>query len=154
MPFPGPAVPKPRSPRSATDLLALAIATCGVGYLPLAPGTWGSLVGVGLYLLVRGVLLQSLSEVALEFKLNLFHLYYAIAALVVLALSLAGIWAASRTETLSGKKDPGKVVIDEVVGQFIALIPVPFVLEQAWWSAILAFALFRVFDIVKPYPRP
>ncbi len=151
----GSAIEKPRSPRSAKDLLALAIATCGVGYLPLAPGTWGSLVGVGLYLLVRGVLLQSLSEVALEFKLNLFHLYYAIAAfevLVVLALSLVGIWAASRTETLSGKKDPGKVVIDEVVGQFIALIPVPFVLEQAWWSAILAFALFRVFDIVKPYP--
>lgn len=148
-------VSTPRAARSAKDYLALAIATCGVGYLPLAPGTWGSLVGVGLYVLVRGVLLQSISPLAFEFKLNLFHLYYAIAAfqlLVVLALSLVGIWAASRTETLSGKKDPGKVVIDEVVGQFIALIPVPFLIDLAWWSVILAFALFRIFDIVKPYP--
>ena len=51
---------------------------------------------------------------------------------------------------MSGKKDPGKVVIDEVAGQFIALIPVPFVLETSWWTAILAFILFRFFDIVKP----
>jgi phosphatidylglycerophosphatase A len=65
---------------------------------------------------------------------------------------LIGIWAGSRTEKLSARKDPGKVVIDEVVGQFIALIPVPFVLGAAWWTAILAFILFRFFDIVKPYP--
>ena len=53
---------------------------------------------------------------------------------------------------MSGKKDPGKVVIDEVVGQFIALIPLTFVLREAWWPIIFAFLLFRFFDIVKPYP--
>ncbi len=149
------AVAKPRPALSFKDYLALAIATCGVGYLPLAPGTWGSLVGVGVYVLVRGALLQALSGAALEFRLNLFHLFYAIIAVelvVAVVITLAGVWAGSRTERLSGKKDPGKVVIDEVAGQFIALISVPFVVEPAWWSLILAFALFRFFDIVKPYP--
>ncbi|MEK6283274.1 MAG: phosphatidylglycerophosphatase A [Acidobacteriota bacterium] len=149
------AVAPPKSARTAKDYLALAIGTCGVGYLPLAPGTWGSLVGIALYLLVRGVLMSVLSDVALEFKLNLFHLFYAIIAFEMIfaaALSLIGVWSASRTEKLSGKKDPGKVVIDEVAGQFIALLPVPFIIDSAWWSIILAFILFRFFDIVKPYP--
>jgi phosphatidylglycerophosphatase A len=149
------AVSQPRPARSAKDYLALAIATCGVGYLPLAPGTWGSLVGFGLYILVRGALMKVLFDVALEFKLNLFHLFYAIVAfemLFAVALTLVGVWAASRTERLSGQKDPGKVVIDEVAGQFIALLAVPFMIDPAWWSMILAFILFRFFDIVKPYP--
>ena len=68
-------------------------------------------------------------------------------------ISLVGIWAASRTEKLSGRKDPGKVVVDEVAGQFIALFPLPFMSrERRWWTAIVAFILFRFFDIVKPYP--
>ena len=53
---------------------------------------------------------------------NLLHVYYGVIAIelvAVLAISLVGIWAASRTEKLSGKKDPGKVVIDEVAGQFM-----------------------------------
>jgi phosphatidylglycerophosphatase A len=144
----------PRAARTAKDYLALAIATCGVGYLPLAPGTWGSLVGVGLFVLVRGSVMSGFLAVA-PHSFNLLNFYYGIAAfelVVILAIALAGTWAASRTEKLSGRKDPGKVVIDEVVGQFIALIPVPYYLGTAWWSAILAFVLFRFFDIVKPYP--
>jgi phosphatidylglycerophosphatase A len=144
-----------RAARSPKDYLALAIATCGVGYLPLAPGTWGSLVGIGLYVLVRGILMKVFFDVAAQHNFNLLHIYYGVIAfelVVVFAIALAGTWAASRTEKLSGRKDPGKVVIDEVVGQFIALIPVPFVLGAAWWTAILAFILFRFFDIVKPYP--
>src|SRR6267378_3327031 len=47
------AVASPRAARSGKDYLALAIATCGVGYLPLAPGTWGSIVGVGLFVILR-----------------------------------------------------------------------------------------------------
>jgi phosphatidylglycerophosphatase A len=141
--------------RSAKDYLALAIATCGVGYLPLAPGTWGSLVGIGVYVLVRGALMKVFFGVGQQYNFNLLHIYYGVIALelvTILAIALTGIWAATRTEKLSGRKDPGKVVIDEVVGQFIALIPVPFVLGTALWAAILAFILFRVFDIVKPYP--
>src|SRR6266496_2901203 len=49
----GSALPKPHAARSAKDYLALIIATCGVCYLPLAPGTWGSLVGIGLYAFLK-----------------------------------------------------------------------------------------------------
>ncbi|HKO99523.1 MAG TPA: phosphatidylglycerophosphatase A [Pyrinomonadaceae bacterium] len=148
-------VAPPKPSRSAKDYLALTVATCGVGYLPLAPGTWGSMVGFGLYLVVRGALMKVLWDVAPQFSLNLFHVFYAVIAfemLFAVGLTLVGIWAATRTEKLSGKKDPGKVVIDEVAGQFIALLVVPFMVDDAWWSLILAFILFRFFDIVKPYP--
>jgi phosphatidylglycerophosphatase A len=151
----GAVVASSRPARSAKDYLALAIATCGVGYLPLAPGTWGSLVGIGVYLLARGASMKFFFGVGAQRNFNLLHVYYGVIAcelVVVLAIAWAGTWAASRTEKLSGRKDPGKVVIDEVAGQFIALIAVPFVLETAWWTLILAFILFRFFDIVKPYP--
>jgi phosphatidylglycerophosphatase A len=144
-----------RPVRTFKDYLALAIATCGVGYLPLAPGTWGSLVGIGVFILVRGAAMKMFFGLGATRRFNLLNVYYGVIVfelVVVSAIALIGIWAASRTEKLSAKKDPGKVVIDEVVGQFIALIPVPFVLGAAWWTAILAFILFRFFDIVKPYP--
>ncbi|HUS10387.1 MAG TPA: phosphatidylglycerophosphatase A [Pyrinomonadaceae bacterium] len=148
-------LPTPRVLRTPKDYLALAIATCGVGYLPLAPGTWGSLVGIGVYALVRGASMKLIFGAAAGRNFNLLHVYYGVLVLesvAIVVITLAGIWAASRTEKLSGRKDPSKVVIDEVAGQFIALIPVPFMLGTAWWSAILAFVLFRFFDIVKPYP--
>jgi phosphatidylglycerophosphatase A len=149
------AIAVPRAAHSAKDYLALVIATCGVGYLPLAPGTWGSLVGVGVYVLVRGVAMKLFFGAAAGRHFTLLHVYYGVVAFelaVVVMITLFGIWAASRTEKLSGRKDPSKVVIDEVAGQFIALMPVPFVLGAAWWPVILAFVLFRIFDIVKPYP--
>ena len=146
----------PRSVRSLKDYLALAIATCGVGYLPLAPGTWGSLVGIGVYAIVRGIGLKVMFDAAAARPgFTLLHVYSLTLALEVIAavgITAVGIWAASRTEKLSGVKDPGKVVVDEVAGQFIALLPVPFLINDAWWAAILAFVLFRFFDIVKPYP--
>ena len=63
-----------------------------------------------------------------------------------------GIWAGTRAEKLLGKKDPGKVVIDEVAGQLIALLPILPKLDPGWVSIIVAFLSFRLFDIVKPYP--
>ena len=116
----------------STDYLALAIATCGVGYLPLAPGTFGSLVGVAIFL--------ALSRVPSGFLV-----------LAILVVTFVGIWAGTRTEELAGRKDPGKIVVDEVAGQLIALFPLVF----AAWSiklVMLSFILFRFFDIVKPYP--
>jgi len=145
----------PRPTRSATDYLALTIATCGVGYLPLAPGTWGSLVGLGVYLAVRGAAMKVFFDLGASPNFNLLQVYYGVIVfelVVALGLAWVGTWAASRTEKLSGRKDPGKVVVDEVAGQFIALIPVPFMVTPAWWAMILAFILFRFFDIVKPYP--
>jgi phosphatidylglycerophosphatase A len=148
-------VPRPRAARSLKDYLALAIATCGVGYLPLAPGTWGSLVGVVVYFLGRGVLIRVLFNASPDLRLNSFHLFYTVLAfelIVICVLVWAGIWAASRLEKLTRVKDPHQVVIDEVVGQYIALAALPFLWEPAWWSIVLAFLLFRCFDIVKPYP--
>ncbi|HJP90795.1 MAG TPA: phosphatidylglycerophosphatase A [Pyrinomonadaceae bacterium] len=115
-----------------TRILALSIATCGVGYLPLMPGTFGSLVGVAIFLLlVRMPVLVVLS---------------------IPVITFAGIWAGSRTEELSGRKDPGKVVVDEVAGQMIALLPLTFSTHWSTAAVILSFTLFRFFDIVKPYP--
>ena len=114
------------------DYLALAIATCGVGYLPLMPGTFGSLVGVGIFLL--------LSRTAVGL----------VVAIVV--VTFAGIWAGTRTEELAGRKDPGKVVVDEVAGQLIATLPLVFVKQWSIAAVMVSFVLFRFFDIVKPYP--
>lgn len=98
------------------------------------PGTFGSLVGVGLFLL-----LTQISKALVLFA--------------VVATTLAGIWAATRTEELSGRKDPGKVVVDEVAGQLIALFPLTLFNVRSLTSAVIvSFMLFRCFDIVKPYP--
>jgi len=133
----------PASPaRGPADYLALAIATFGVGLLPLAPGTWGSVVGVGIYLLLH------------YFVSNLGQFrFLALELVVILAITFAGIWAATQTERLLGRKDPGKVVVDEVAGQMISLLPLVLVPVSTWavW-VIVSFTLFRFFDIVKPYP--
>jgi phosphatidylglycerophosphatase A len=145
----------PRPARSAKDYLALAIATCGVGYLPLAPGTWGSLVGVGIYLLLQFSIFRLINAFLPSDSFLRFMplpIFTAAALVLITLITLVGIWAASRTEKLSGRKDPGKVVIDEVAGQLIALLPIVPRLDPGWMSIITAFLLFRLFDIVKPYP--
>ena len=74
-----------------------------------------------------------------------------LAAIVLVTWS--GIWAASRTERILGAKDPGKVVVDEVAGQLIALLPVwAFIHGPYKLSIMISFTLFRLFDIFKPYP--
>ncbi|HEX5883819.1 MAG TPA: phosphatidylglycerophosphatase A, partial [Pyrinomonadaceae bacterium] len=102
---PEPSLGSATTAHTVGDYLALSIATCGVGYLPLMPGTFGSAVGVAIFLL----LVQRANPV--------------VVVVSTLAIAFAGIWAASRTEELSGRKDPGKVVVDEVAGQMIALLP-------------------------------
>jgi phosphatidylglycerophosphatase A len=142
----------PQVPRSPKDYLALTIATCGVGYLPLAPGTWGSLVGIGLYLLLQSSLIRLIQLLPADSFLRFLPIFIAANLVLITLITLIGIWAASRTEKLSGRKDPGKVVVDEVAGQFIALLPLVPKLDPGWISIITAFLLFRLFDIVKPYP--
>lgn len=117
-----------------TDYLALAIATCGVGYLPLAPGTFGSLVGVAIFWALTRVAAGSVLLVV-----------------AILAFTFVGIWAGTRTEELADRKDPGKIVVDEVAGQLIALFPLVFV-KWGVATVMVSFILFRFFDIVKPYP--
>ena len=129
---PADAIPAPKRTYGGLDYLALAISTWGVGYLPLMPGTFGSLVGIGVFLLLGSLLPQLVGVVVITF---------------------AGIWAASRTERNLRLKDPGKVVVDEVAGQMIALLPLSFLaVGPAKSGVIVSFILFRLFDIFKPYP--
>src|SRR2546423_6196494 len=103
--------------RSLLDYVALGVATCGVGLLPLAPGTWGSLVGVGLFIGIRASGQRAALALGAGADLSPALLQSACLMLSLTALTLAGIWAATRCESLLGRKDPGAVVIDEVVGQ-------------------------------------
>lgn len=133
----------PKGARGPLDYVALAVATYGVGFIPLAPGTWGSLVGIGIYLLLRSFFLTTGPIVFASIQL-----------LTIVVITWSGIWAASQVERMTGRKDPGKVVVDEVAGQLIAVLPLTFL--DSWyswqWTVIVSFILFRVFDIVKPYP--
>ncbi len=140
--------------KSAGDYFALAIATVGVGYFPIAPGTLGSLVGVGLYLSLWAGLDRLLTTNALAKRLTTVYVFtpqLAFMLVVIFLLTMGGIRAATRAEKLLRRKDPSAVVIDEVAGQMIALLSGPFWLHT-WWSVITAFLLFRLFDIWKPYP--
>src|SRR5206468_1400107 len=140
--------------RSALDYIALAVATCGVGYLPIAPGTLGALVGVALYLPIHAWSYRLLETNAVRHRLSLIEVFtphMALMLVVIFVVTMAGIWAATRAEKVVQKKDPSIVVIDEVAGQMIALLSGPFWLPT-WWSILSAFILFRLFDIWKPYP--
>lgn len=129
---PAGAIPTPKRTSNALDYVALAISTWGVGYLPVMPGTFGSLVGVGVFLLLGSLPLQLVA---------------------IVLITSVGIWAASRTERILRLKDPGKVVVDEVAGQMIALVPLSvFVVSSFKGWIIVSFTLFRLFDIFKPYP--
>jgi phosphatidylglycerophosphatase A len=141
-----------RRSRTPVDYLSLMVATWGVGYLPLAPGTWGSIVGVGIYLMLHktsATVVAFAAQHAWRFPaLEQFHV--SLMLLAIIALSLAGIWAATRTEKLLRRKDPGIVVVDEVAGQLMAFLFVPF--DAAPWMIFTGFLAFRLFDIWKPYP--
>lgn len=151
----GISIARPSSQRSAGDYVALGVATCGVGYLPLAPGTWGSLVGVGIYLLwhlTRARLLWLFSEFP-KFQTGIQFLLTTLTLALIVCITMAGIWAATRVEKLLGRKDPGIVVIDEVAGQLITFLPILLIDPFTEWPLIVAgFLLFRAFDIWKPYP--
>jgi phosphatidylglycerophosphatase A len=111
--------------------LALIVSTFGyVGFFPVAPGTAGSGAALALYALVRWVG-APVFEVA-----------------VILLLFAAGVWAAERSEGLLGGKDPGPVVIDEVLGMLMTLAFLPLSLA----GVLAGFILFRLFDVIKPYP--
>jgi phosphatidylglycerophosphatase A len=107
-----------------------------VGYFPVAPGTAGSLVGVGI------VLGLGLLPVAPAW-------HSTAVAVAAILLMVVGAGAAGRAETFFGRVDPGQVVIDEVVGQMIALVAWP---VAGWKTYMAGFILFRFFDIVKPFP--
>jgi phosphatidylglycerophosphatase A len=111
--------------------LAVFIATFGyVGYFPIAPGTAGSLAALALYALVRWAGTPAVELVT------------------IIAVLVIGIWAATGTERALARKDPGPVVIDEVLGMLITLAFLPLSL----WGIAAGFLIFRVLDVIKPFP--
>jgi phosphatidylglycerophosphatase A len=111
--------------------LGLFIATCGyLGYVPVAPGTFGSAAGLLVYLAVRNT-----GSVAVELG-------------VIAVLFAIGIWSGTVAEHHFKGVDPGPVVLDEVVGMLITLALLPVNVT----GAIVGFLVFRVLDVVKPWP--
>lgn len=102
----------------------------GSGLAPWAPGTVGSAVALLPWLLLRGLPWP----------------WYIAAIVAAFAL---GAWACDRAGRLIGVADHGALVWDEFVGQWIALLPA---LMAPWWTVLAGFVLFRLFDILKPWP--
>jgi phosphatidylglycerophosphatase A len=112
-------------------LLSKVISTFfGLGYFPVAPGTITSLV------------------VILAYKFFLYQLSWPLYLLILFLLFLVGVYTSTKFSAESNKKDPRKIVIDEACGQLLVL----FRMSEAWFPVLASFILFRVFDIVKPYP--
>jgi phosphatidylglycerophosphatase A len=117
--------------------LSVWIATgLGAGYFPVAPGTAGSLVGLALVVALRQTSLDAAGLAA------------SLAALAFVLFAL-GVWSAGKAEKAFGRIDPGQVVIDEVLGQVVTFIATPRISRM---GLIAGFILFRIFDIVKPFP--
>lgn len=125
-----PSDPIAEEPLSPFHPAALIATWLGSGLLPKIPGTWGSLA-------------------ALPFAVGISWLGgpWLLAAATVLVF-LVGIWASEIYARRLGHEDPGSVVVDEVAGQWLTLVPVALQLEYY----PLAFVLFRLFDILKPWP--
>lgn len=111
--------------------IGIFVATCGyLGYVPVAPGTFGSAAGLAVFFGVR-----STESLAVE-----------LAAIVI--LFAVGVWSGTVAEHHFGGIDPGPVVLDEVVGMLITLALLPVNLT----GAIVGFFIFRLLDVVKPWP--
>jgi phosphatidylglycerophosphatase A len=133
----------------AKPRLAVALATVfGTGRLPLVPGTFGSIVGVGVgWVLARATAAHFAPGDPLP---RAFFISYII---VNLLLAAVGVWAASRTSAWLRHKDPSSVVIDEVSGQMITFAGFLGGLAALNWKSLLVgFILFRGFDVLKPFP--
>lgn len=111
--------------------LGLLIATCGyLGYVPYAPGTFGSAAGLLIFFALRDV---GSTEVEIA---------------AILVLFIVGVWSGTIAEHHFGRIDPRPVVLDEVVGMLITLVLLPVNV----FGAILGFVVFRALDVVKPWP--
>lgn len=139
------------NPGAKPPLSSLFVATgCGLGYLPFAPGTFGSLEGALIYwLIVESKDLWSPTIIHLRGAPSVAPLLWVV-TLYTLVISVVGLIAADDVARKKGEKDPQFVVIDEVSGQLltylVALAP------ANWKYLLLGFILFRVFDIWKPFP--
>ena len=119
-----------KKPLSTSDHIAELVATSlYVGEIPIAPGTFGTVPGLFIF-----VMASMLSVPIWGYFL------------IIAALYFLGVWAAGRAEQISGKKDDGRIVIDEVVGAMITMFYMPL----DWRLLVAGFFAFRFFDIAKP----
>ena len=112
------------------DKTAMVFSTWfGIGLLPLAPGTFGSLAAIPLILLTEGLALPG-------------------RILILALLTGTALWSADRCRKLLSDNDPSMVIIDEMAGFYLAMLLLP----MSWLNLAAAFAAFRFFDILKPFP--
>lgn len=112
------------------DPAALLATWFGSGLIPFASGTWGTLA-------------------ALPFAWAIWEAGgWTALAIATLAVSVLGVWASGKVVSGSGVQDPGFIVIDEVAGMWLTLLAAPY----APWAWCAAFVLFRIADILKPFP--
>lgn len=112
-----------------TNIILFIATGCYTGYLPKAPGTWGTLVAFPIHFFL------------IQFPPPIY--FTSLAIILIVAIATAGC-----AEKIFDRKDPGAIVIDEIIGMLITLIGAP-----SHWQVMLAgFVLFRFFDIVKPFP--
>jgi phosphatidylglycerophosphatase A len=123
------AAARPPNRSAGARLLTLLATGFGSGYSPIAPGTAGTAVGLALFLPLRG---RSLD----------------VQVAATIALFLLGVVASSLVAANVGRKDPGIVVVDEIVGVWVTLLYHPLTLT----TALLGFLLFRLLDMRKPWP--
>jgi phosphatidylglycerophosphatase A len=113
--------------------LVIVLATAGgAGYAPVASGTVGSLVALPIVPWIARVRDGS----------------WPLGVALVVGIAALAIWTAGRAEVVFGGKDHSRIFIDEVAGMATAALFVP----ATWTAAVLAFVVFRVFDVLKPYP--
>jgi len=120
---------RPVSPAALRDPVHLFALGFGAGLSPVAPGTVGSLVGLGLALAIRPLGLAALAGAAL-------------------LATVVGVRICGESARRLGVHDHPAIVWDEIAGMLIAMLAAP----AEWWGPPAAFALFRAFDIVKPWP--
>jgi phosphatidylglycerophosphatase A len=130
--------------------LSYFVATVGgAGYLPTAPGTWGSLVGVLLYAIFRAPAAPRLYSYFPNNRAPVLSLA-TIGGAIAVVIAIIGVIASHRVARFVGRKDPQFVVVDEVSGQFVAYLLALAPLN--WKYLLLGFILFRGFDTWKPFP--
>ena len=144
--------PPARKPR-----FALFVATaCGLGYAPIAPGTFGSLAGIAVYcgtFKLGELWIRAATRSGAEVLPPPETVAFVLECVVALALVFLGVWSSDRVAAHSGIKDPQIVVLDEVSGQQLSLLlATKFGTALSWKYLLLGFILFRLFDIWKPFP--
>jgi phosphatidylglycerophosphatase A len=147
MSAPAPTAPPTPSKAGASGFSYWLATAGGLGTLPKAPGTWGSLAGLALAWLFHIYEFHVVTFGTTPFQ-PFNPLFWWI------ALSAAGVATAGRVERATRRKDPQEVVVDEVSGQWLTLLACPAMLSgiAGWKSFLAGFILFRVFDITKPFP--